>query len=457
MPPEILAIILAFVDIPLSQLYHLRLLSKSLSDVALSAFISRLKQVLVINKDTVTLFKFMDEIRPTDGASFSADAETPDGTRPLGPFSMGCLLRRVGVPAESTIIASLMDRVYYDYEARSLGLLLKGMKASPSELRLLVQTRFVESKDDDILDIGSDLKIILTHYGMPEQEMMSFVQGFSWPFAERCWVLAVLKGFVWDEEGEGTDIEFDEEPTYLPKLLDDVIPWVIERAKYEGRQFPGQGRWQKHLAAFFNYAMDVADVEGIELLPSQLLVPTAWLSIADLAEVFLDLTSDFHSHMTSTLKAFTWGQDTRARKPPPGPVSMEDIQRFFQVLEAKPDFPRVLGRLAVSNVWPKTVNRFHPEQSFSWLVDDPQWIRHFLHGILEESHYAADKNIAKMAKVLKLKDRKEVWEQEIRAVMQERDDRTARWRRVAKMKMVAGTVGVQVDDEMVDISDDEDW
>lgn len=104
LPAEILHMIFADYRTPgVAQLYELRSVCRSVGAVAFAAFLAKIKNLLVVQRDRSQAFAMIVE---------SIQSNRRGGVARLRPFSLGCLLRRADLPAHSPFIHVLLERLY---------------------------------------------------------------------------------------------------------------------------------------------------------------------------------------------------------------------------------------------------------------------------------------------------------------------------------------------------------
>lgn len=104
----------------IAQLYELRFVCRSVGAAASHAFLTKIKNLLVLNRDRSPAFAIaVENIRAGPGLR-------------LAPFSLGRLLRAAGLPSESSFVAPIVDRLYWFIPEcdPQVGALLRGLGSS---------------------------------------------------------------------------------------------------------------------------------------------------------------------------------------------------------------------------------------------------------------------------------------------------------------------------------------
>ncbi|KAI9020297.1 hypothetical protein DFJ74DRAFT_122329 [Hyaloraphidium curvatum] len=135
MPDELLAEMCRYV--PLSALYELRRACKRVRPVASAAFLASTKHLLAALKLPGPFCREVDLIRARDEEA-------------MVDFSLGCLVRSTGLPADGTLVPIIARHLLHTLDA--LTEFLRGLRVTAAELRGLVDARggwFPESEDID--------------------------------------------------------------------------------------------------------------------------------------------------------------------------------------------------------------------------------------------------------------------------------------------------------------------
>lgn len=124
LPAELLHAILCNFAVPgIAQLYELRIVCRSVGAAASRAFLAKIRNLFVVNRDRSPAF------------AVAVKAIQAKGEGRLRAFSLGRLLRAIGLPSDSPFVPQLLDALYWDQpHVGPFGDFLSGLGSSPLDI-----------------------------------------------------------------------------------------------------------------------------------------------------------------------------------------------------------------------------------------------------------------------------------------------------------------------------------
>lgn len=375
LPPEILVMILGCSVLSLKDLYHFRRLCKSIGSAALEAFISRVRKMLVLDKDFYAFDAFLDSVRGKEEEVVEQELDDENAFIPLGPDTVGHLLRRAGIPAESSLVRHLHDRYATprEYDIYQYPALLAGMKPTLGDIRLvIINLDLCTSRcTGDIAGVDDEyITNFLEEFHLkPHQEDELILSLLPIEFVDR--LLMVVKARRRQRGAESAE----ETRTVLWPLI----------VKYSLEEVNGSVNVVEKIVAYFLES-------HLEFVRSSL-VPVHGLSFKSLARILLLCIEGFndddddHFEATDLPEQYFCGDTSRAVPTDTSNqaqhqtlVSNEECAEFFDELQNDPRFAYLLSAMIESDRWPKHLDFDRPHLSCN-LLDDKEFAKQVCSGL----------------------------------------------------------------------------
>lgn len=252
LPPETMKMILWHDDLELADLYYIRFACRSLRAAAVSVIFQRVKWLAVKERDFLRMLHEFDGVIASFPQRLSPTAVEQwerEGLEPLLRISAGRLLCCSKVPPDhivaSKIFCHMTTYIFCPIAGDSAGRFLRGLRACPDEMRLLLQTAVQDSHfkrkelsypsntngdDEDEQRYFDPLTVIIRDAGLLPQEMLEAVPspvylGFEWYYR-----------VLWELE------DLPERTKWTKELALEQLPRVLSTGRTFSPRMPDTGR-----------------------------------------------------------------------------------------------------------------------------------------------------------------------------------------------------------------------
>lgn len=344
--------ILGRPELSLKDLYYLRGICRTIGRTSSVAFVDRVRRTLVVDKDLFVFSRFLDQVRGSEDELVRAG--TPIEAPCLGPTSVGCLLKRVGVSPDSVIVDNLF-RIYSNFRDADLSIyarILKAMEPTVGDVRAVIHhlhyTRLTDltdlNQDDGRENLASFIELFFFDAHQVEELCLSLV---GVPFELQLYLIAASQ-----EERLSTmsPIEFRE------NLWPRIWGLILDHAK-------GNEELMKDCMNHFLFPQPPR-------LMAEALLPIPGCPQQTIVELFheLLLESDWGLPTLEVLRCYlTPGSQLNSEPAPSRTVSGPESENFFEALARTEPyfFGRLIGSCMESNRWPVHVDPLHLDLGLS--------------------------------------------------------------------------------------------